>query len=110
MQQVTLYKVKCVLWLISNNIQCDVRSQCNVVDKHRIMWFYQNLTLSHLIKVAQNYSCMASPLKSKCLFQQNTTNRLLEGVTIYKAFANLSSPANKSVQLWVKRELEIGGI
>ena len=33
-----------------------------------------------------------------------------KGVSIYKAFVNLSYPANKSVQLWVKRELEIEGI
>ena len=26
------------------------------------------------------------------------------------AFTNLSSPANESVQLWVKRELEIEGV
>ena len=37
-------------------------------------------------------------------------NRFLKGVSIYKAFVNLSSPANKSVQLWVKRELEIEGV
>ena len=43
-------------------------------------------------------------------FSKRTTNRLLKGVNIYKAFVNLSSPANKSVQLWVKRELEIEGI
>ena len=50
-------------------------------------------------------------IKIKILFfSKSTTNRLLKGVSIYKAFVNLSSPANKSVQLWVKRELEIEGI
>ena len=43
-------------------------------------------------------------------FSKSSTNRLLEGVSIYKEFDNLSSPANKSVQLWVKRELEIEGV
>ena len=43
-------------------------------------------------------------------FSKSTTNRLLKGVSIYKAFVNLSSPANNSVQLWVKHELEIEGI
>ena len=33
-----------------------------------------------------------------------------KGVSIYKAFVNLSYPANKSVQLWVKHELEIEGV
>ena len=42
-------------------------------------------------------------------FSKTSTNRLLEGVSIYKAFDNLFSPANKSVQLWGKRELEIEG-
>ena len=40
-------------------------------------------------------------------FGKSTTNRLHKGVSIYKAFVNLSSPANNSVQLWVKHELEI---
>ena len=43
-------------------------------------------------------------------FSKSTTNRLLKGVSIYKALVNLSSAANKSVQLWVKRELEIEGV
>ena len=43
-------------------------------------------------------------------FSKSSTKRLLEGVSIYKAFDKISSPANKSVQLWVKRELEIEGV
>ena len=43
-------------------------------------------------------------------FSKSFTKRLLEGVSIYKAFVNLSSPANKAVQLWVKHELEIEGV
>ena len=38
------------------------------------------------------------------------TGFLKESVFSYKAFVNLSYPANKSVQLWVKRELEIEGV
>ena len=34
----------------------------------------------------------------------------VKGINIYKVFVNLSSPANKSVELWVKRELEIEGV
>ena len=34
----------------------------------------------------------------------------LKEISIYKAFVNLFSPANKSVQLWVKRELEIDSV
>ena len=34
----------------------------------------------------------------------------LKESSIYKAFVNLSYPGNKSVQLWVKRELEIEGV
>ena len=34
----------------------------------------------------------------------------LKESAFYKAFINLTSPANKSVQLWVKCELEIEGI
>ena len=49
-------------------------------------------------------------IKNAC-YSKSSTNRLLEGVSIYKVFVNLSSPANKiSVQLWVKRELEIEGV
>ena len=31
-------------------------------------------------------------------------------IHIYKAFVYLSSPANRSIQLWVKHKLEIQGI
>ena len=34
----------------------------------------------------------------------------LKGVSIYKAFVNLSSPANKIAQLLVKLKLEIEGV
>ena len=34
----------------------------------------------------------------------------LKGVIIYKVFVNLSSPANKRVELWVKHKLEIKGV
>ena len=50
-----------------------------------------------LFKVAQNYSCMASPY-------------LLKVVSVYKVFVYLSSLANQSTQLLVKRQLEIQGI
>ena len=35
---------------------------------------------------------------------------LLKGVSIYKVFAYLSSPANQSIQLLVKCKLEIEGV
>ena len=48
--------------------------------------------------------------KQNACFRKSTINRFLKGVSIYKAFVNLSSLANKSVQLWVKCELEIEGV
>ena len=49
-------------------------------------------------------------IKIKILVSAKALPIRYKGVSIYKAFVNLSSPANKSVQLWVKHELEIEGI
>ena len=64
MQQVMFCKVQCVLWFISlGYFHITIRqhvmwwcSQYNVVDKHRIIWFYPDLTLPHLIKCVLSYN------------------------------------------------------
>ena len=42
--------------LLSNNMQTWWCSQYNLVHKHRIMWFYPDLTLPHLNKCILSYN------------------------------------------------------
>ena len=49
-------------------------------------------------------------IKFKMLVLAKVPRSLFKGVPIYRLFVNLSSPANQSVQFWVKRKLEIEGI
>ena len=66
MQQVMFDKVLCVLCMVYmlrvityyHLTTCNMmmKSIYNLVDKHRIMWLYPNLTLSHLIKSVLSYN------------------------------------------------------
>ena len=44
------------------------------------------------------------------ILAKSVISNLLKGVSIYKIFVYLFSPANRSVQLWVKHKLEMEGV
>ena len=63
-----------------------------------------------MFKVAQNIHVWLPHKNSNAYFSKSIIITLLKGVSIYKVLVYLFSPANRSIQLLVKRKLEIEGV
>ena len=100
------------LWLLQNSPDDSNLPYCQVdtfaksiTTTTKTHWIIQCCwELWRLIKVAQNYSCMASLLNWNAILSNSTTNSFLKGINLYKLYDNQSSQGNLNVQLYIEHE------